>query len=178
MSSQPPKIIQPLPCREPEVGRWLWALQDTRSLTYACLEGISQAELDWSPPYRGNTIGSLLYHIAVIEADWLYEDVLQSGFPADVADLFSLGIRDEAGLLSAVRGVVLEEHLCVLDAVRARLVLAYSQFTLDEFRRPRRQPDYLVTPEWTLYHLIEHEAEHRGQILELRNALKAPWAGG
>jgi uncharacterized damage-inducible protein DinB len=167
------KAIQPLPCREPEVGRWLWALQDTRSLTYECLEGISQAELDWSPPYQGNSIGSLLYHIAAIEADWLYEDVLQSGFPADVADLFTHGLRDEVGLLSAVRGVVLEEHLCVLDAVRARLVLAYSQFTLDEFRRPRRQPDYLVTPEWTLHHLIQHEAEHRGQIMELRNAFKA-----
>jgi len=167
------KAIQPLPCREPEVGRWLWALQDTVRSPMNAWKASPRRKLDRSPPYQGNSIGSLLYHIAAIEADWLYEDVLQSGFPADVADLFTHGLRDEAGLLSAVRGVVLEEHLCALDAVRARLVLAYSQFTLDEFRRPRRQPDYLVTPEWTLHHLIQHEAEHRGQIMELRNAFKA-----
>jgi uncharacterized damage-inducible protein DinB len=23
---------------------------------------------------------------------------------------------------------------------------------------------YLVTPEWVLHHLMQHEAEHRGQI--------------
>jgi uncharacterized damage-inducible protein DinB len=167
---QPAKIIQPLPCREAEIGRWLWALQDARSRTYASLEGLTQAELDWIPRYRSNTIGSLLYHLAAIEASWLYEDVLQADLPADVADMFPHDVRDEAGLLSAVRGVALEGHCTILDAVRTRLVLAYSQFSLDEFRRPRRLPDYTVTPEWALHHLMQHEAEHRGQIMELRLA--------
>lgn len=165
-------IIQPLPCREAEIGRWLWAMQDSRTRTYERLEGISQEELDWIPPGGGNSMGSLLYHIAIIEADWLYADVLQTDFPTDVADLFPYDVRDEAGLLSGVRGVVLEEHLCILDAVRARLVMVFSQFSLDEFRRPRRLPRYDVTPEWVLHHLMQHETEHRGQIMELRRAFQ------
>jgi uncharacterized damage-inducible protein DinB len=28
--------------------------------------------------------------------------------------------------------------------------------------------DYETTPEWVLHHLMQHEAEHRGQIGELR----------
>ena len=31
----------------------------------------------------------------------------------------------------------------------------------------------VVTPRWTLYHLLEHEAGHYGQILLLRHALRA-----
>ncbi|MBP1082581.1 DinB family protein [Bacillus gobiensis] len=27
--------------------------------------------------------------------------------------------------------------------------------------------DYDVTPEWVVYHLIEHESYHRGQIFQL-----------
>jgi uncharacterized damage-inducible protein DinB len=36
--------------------------------------------------------------------------------------------------------------------------------TVAEFRRPRPVNFYLVTPEWVLHHLMQHEAEHRGQI--------------
>jgi uncharacterized damage-inducible protein DinB len=44
--------------------------------------------------------------------------------------------------------------------------------TLEDFRRPRHFPgQYDVTPEWVLYHLMEHEAEHRGHIQTLRGLL-------
>jgi uncharacterized damage-inducible protein DinB len=39
---------------------------------------------------------------------------------------------------------------------------------MDEFRRPRHLEQYDVTPQWVLHHLIQHEAEHRGQILDRR----------
>lgn len=37
-----------------------------------------------------------------------------------------------------------------------------------DFHRGRAGEDYDITPEWALYHLMQHEAEHRGQIMELR----------
>ena len=40
--------------------------------------------------------------------------------------------------------------------------------SLEEFHRPRKLDQYNVTPEWVIHHLIQHEAEHRGQIGELR----------
>jgi uncharacterized damage-inducible protein DinB len=160
--------IQPLSSQCPEVGRWLWTMQDARSRTYETLEGISQAELEWSPDPQASTTGSLLYHIAAIEASWLYDDVLQTDLPGELVSLFPQDVRDQSGLLVAVRGETLESHLRRLDAVRARLVLVYAQFTLPEFLRPRFLPYYEVSPEWTLHHLLQHEAEHRGQIGLLR----------
>jgi uncharacterized damage-inducible protein DinB len=40
--------------------------------------------------------------------------------------------------------------------------------TLQDFRRPRQLPEYDVTPEWILHHLMQHEAEHRGEMGILR----------
>ena len=35
-----------------------------------------QAVLTWSPRPGVNTIATLLYHVAAVEADWLFEQVL------------------------------------------------------------------------------------------------------
>ena len=40
-------------------------------------------------------------------------------------------------------------------------------------RAPRPSDDDLVTPEWVIEHLVQHEAEHRGQIWEARVVAEA-----
>jgi uncharacterized damage-inducible protein DinB len=48
------------------------------------------------------------------------------------------------------------------------LLDALRNMTPDDLRRPRFVEQYEVTPEWIFHHLMQHEAEHRGQIGELR----------
>jgi hypothetical protein len=155
---------------EPEIGRWIWALEDTRRETKSCLKDAGQAVLDWTSPKGGNSIGTILYHIALVEMDWLYTEVIQAPepWPAEVTDLFAVDMRDDQGRLSAVKDVPLADHLQLLDVMRAHLLATYRPMTLEEFRRARSLPDYDVTPEWVLHHLIQHEAEHRGHIQSLR----------
>ena len=163
-------IIEPLAGYEPEIGQALWMLEDTRRRTLKTLDGLDPAALDWMPSGGHNTIGALLYHIAVIEADWLYVEVLETAFPSEIEALFPYAVRDDAQLLSAVRGVPLDEHLARLAAVRRALLTAFQNMRLEEFQRVRHFPDqYDVTPAWVLHHLMQHEAEHRGQIGELRS---------
>ena len=40
--------------------------------------------------------------------------------------------------------------------------------TREDFHRPRILERYNVSPAWVIHHLIQHEAEHRGQIGEIR----------
>jgi uncharacterized damage-inducible protein DinB len=163
--------VEPLAGYEPDIGRWLWALEDMRRATKAGLADITQPELDWTPPGEGNSIGTLLYHIAAIELDWLYTEVLEGRepWPADITNLFRVGVRDEQGGLSPIHGVGLSDHIHRLDGVREHLLAAFRDMTVQEFRRLRSFPSYDVTPEWVLHHLIQHEADHRGQIELLRS---------
>ena len=75
-SAAPLRSVEPLPGYEPAVGRWLWLVEDTRRETKEALTGLVPAALDWTPNQTENSIGTLLYHIALIELDWLYREVL------------------------------------------------------------------------------------------------------
>lgn len=160
--------IEPLDGYTPEVGRWLWALEDTRQRTRRSLEGISPALIDWGAPYGDNTIGTLLYHIAAIEVSWLYSEILAQAFPSQIETLFPYPVRDDNGRLFAVAGVSLADHLHRLDATRTALLEAFRQINDTDFLTPREFEAYHVTPQWVIHHLMQHEAEHRGQIMTLR----------
>jgi uncharacterized damage-inducible protein DinB len=152
----------------PVVAAAVWGLEDTRRRTKNALTGISQAVLDRSMPESPNSIGTLLYHLVAIEMSYLYTDILEIDWSDELEPLLPYEVRDSGGVLVQVRGEPLEMHLSRMDAARNLLLAAFREITLEEFRRPRQVEDYLTTPEWVLHHLMQHEAEHRGQIGEMR----------
>ncbi|MDP4097976.1 DinB family protein [Paenibacillus sp. P96] len=163
--------IAALPGYEPEIGRWLWCLGDVRRTILEKLNGLEPDLLDQKVEGK-HSIGSLLYHIALIEADWLYVEVLETDFEPEIRSLFPQDDRSEDGALVHVAGQTLEQHLHRLQAVRDRLLFHFKGMDLTDWRTPRQLEAYDVTPEWVIYHLVEHEAHHRGQIFELLRNLR------
>ncbi len=158
----------------PEVGRWLSALEDARRDTLKELDGVSDGMLDERPAGSENTIGTLLYHIALVEADWLLSDIEgpESGLPWP-NDLLPFEDRDTEGTLTKVRGESVETHLERLRAVRTTLLDRLRGMSVEDFHRLRPRERWDVTPAWVLHHLLQHEAEHRAQIAWLREAQRA-----
>jgi uncharacterized damage-inducible protein DinB len=161
-------IVQPSPNCEFDIGLFLWMLEDTRNRTKESLQGISQLVLDWNGSPGGNCIGSILYHIAAIEMSWLFSEILIRNFTPEIEKLFPHDVRDEKGRLSVVKGVCIEEHIQRLDETRKCFLESLQGMSTDEFRRIRIFEEYEVNCEWVVHHLMQHEAEHRGQILEIR----------
>jgi len=160
---------QMIPGFDPTIGYWLWAIEDTRCRTKEALIKLDRRVLDWVAPSNGLSISSLLYHIAAIEADWLYAEILGGAdFPFEIDELFQMDLRDDKGKLPLIKGESLSSHCHRLDMVRRYLLATFDSMPLDEFRRYRKLHQYHVTPEWVLHHLIQHEAEHRGLIMEIR----------
>lgn len=159
---------QPFPAVSEEIGRWSSVLMECRLRTLKAIAGIGQVELDWQPPHSANTIGSLLYHIGLIEADWLYTEIIEQPIPKRLESLFSVDDRTSDGKLASACGESVNQHTSRLALVRKQLVESLGTMTLTEFRRVRHLRDYDVTPEWVVAHLLQHEAEHRGQIVLLR----------
>lgn len=162
------KVVFPIPSKDSQIGRWLWAMQDGRRRTMEELASARPEMIAWQPEAGLGSIGAILYHLAAIEADWLYVEVLETEFPEEVAALFPHPIRENSGHLTQVPYEGLEAHLRRLEAVRTRLLTAYQEIALGDFRKTRHLPGYDVTPEWVLHHLIQHEAEHRSEIGGLR----------
>lgn len=171
-SSQSNDII-PIPGYPPNVGMLLWMLEDTRRRTLETLANISQDAIDWPPPHEKNSIGTLLYHIAAIEAKYLYNDVLQYNYPKEIELLLPNPVREPSGILWIVEEIPIDEHLSRLENIRTCLLKEFKQITTEEFDQPNSSEKSVVSPSWVLHHLIQHESEHRGHIQELRISAEA-----
>jgi uncharacterized damage-inducible protein DinB len=164
-------LVNPeLPGYAPEIGAAMWRLEDTRHRTLALLEDMPEAYVNRD--VRGNRIGTILYHLALIETDWLYAEVLEEPFAEALKALLPADARDEEGILTLVRDETLAQHLARLGAVRETLLDRFRGMTAAEFHRPRELPQYAVSPAWVLHHLSQHEAEHRGEMGSIIAALK------
>ena len=156
---------------ETEALRALWRLQDARARTREALNGMEPSLVDWQAQHGHyhHTIGTVLYHIAAIELDWLSVEILESqGLDDAIADMFPYAVREEDGLLTIVTGHSLDWHWQRLDRVREWLISVMTPMNEGEFKRVRSLDLYDATPEWVLHHLAQHEAEHRGELMMLR----------
>jgi uncharacterized damage-inducible protein DinB len=156
---------------QPEVGAALWRLEDARSRTLRLLSDVPDDYVDLET--RGNSIGAILYHLALIETDWLYVEILEQTYPDEIKVLLPADDRDQAGLLTLIRGQTLAQHLDRLSSVRQTLLEALRGMTTEDFRRARSLPHYEVSPAWVLHHLAQHEAEHRGELGSILALLRA-----
>lgn len=148
-----------------EIGKWIWALEDVRQNLLKNVESLTQEQLDEKINHH-HSIGTLLYHIAYVEAGWLYGEVLEKEFDEEIKTVLPYEGWTN-GKLTSVTSESIEQHLHRLQIVRDKLLYHFQQMDVQDFKRPRQLPEYDVTPEWVLYHLVEHEAHHRGQVFAM-----------
>ena len=165
--------LQPI-ADDPEVGRWLAALEDGRRETLRELESITPEMIDWYPSAPLNSIGSLLYHIGLVEASWVSEEILGDPEALELAPILPWPDREGPGEggqrhLSRIDGQSLDEHLARLAAIRAYVLEQLRPMSNDAFHTIRRFERYDAAPDWVIHHLLQHEAEHRSHIAWLRD---------
>jgi uncharacterized damage-inducible protein DinB len=144
-------------------------LQDSRRRTLGELEDLRDEWLDLEPPMGHNTLRSILYRMVSTEVEWLYT-VLQQEMPADMKAHFPHDDRDETGNLARLEGKGPDACLEKMARAREVLIAGYKAMSAGEFRKLRAithwtDETHYITPERVLYHLVNHDAEHRGELV-------------
>lgn len=153
----------------PEVGRLVSMLNYVRSTTLTAISGLGVAELDYVPDPGGNSIGGILRHVAAAEVG--YQAATFYGRELNAQELLEWGAAITLGdrARHEIRERELGDYVSQLDRVRAT--------TLAELRR---RDDAWLQQETTFgggrrinnyfkwFHVLSHEASHRGQIRALR----------
>jgi uncharacterized damage-inducible protein DinB len=166
--------------RSETVARFVWQLDEQRRALIDDTRDLTPADLGWQPAPGMNTIGMLLAHIAYAE-NHLTQVGLEGKATSDTKA--AIGITEEEEGLPLAPGAPPSPALAGRDLLwfdsllqRARaytrqVALALTDADLArEVRRPRPDGTHRVfNPGWVLYHMIEHEAGHRGQINLLRH---------
>lgn len=145
----------------PRVALLYSMMEKARERLLNRIESLSDVDIDYSPHGRSiETIGTLLFHIAAVEWSWIFEDIggeemdyekWKQAFPLreDIDQLTGQRVEFYFDRLNEVRQEVLEWLKGIDDEELDRLIdLGHAE----------------VSIEWVLFHLIEHEAMHIGQI--------------
>ena len=173
-------LVTPAGFRSREVARFLWQMDEQRRGLLDLVRGVTPDELEWQPAPGMNTIGMLLAHIAYAEAH-LVQIGVEGKATSDCRAVIGIGEEEEGLPLSpgappspALNGRPLAQFEDMLARARAYTHDACATIEDADLDRQivRTRPDgsqRIFNVGWVLYHVLEHEAGHRGQIALLRH---------
>ena len=150
---------------------FLFSMMDkVRSRLLRVVEDFTDKELDYSPDMeRIETIGTLLLHIAAVEWSWIFEDI--DGEEMDYEKWkHAFALREEN--LPQLTKQGLQFYIDRLIEVRSEVFVRLRNLDDSDLHTLVEVGNAEVSIEWILFHLLEHEAMHIGQISILKRLAK------
>lgn len=155
------------------IGRYVTMLEDVRERTKKYVQGFSSDQLSWHPNSRVESVGTLLLHIAACECSYIQEDIVRQ--PMGEEWVIAFPIRFDKPQLS---GKNLSFYIDKLDEIRRDSLNVLRDLSDADLKRivipldpgeGNESVEYSI--EWILYHLVEHEAHHKGQIALMKRIM-------
>ena len=156
----------------PQIARLVSMMNYVRYTTLSAVKDLTIRELDYLDNATGNSIGSLLLHIAAAEVGYqtatFYNRQLNEDEKQEWDTVLALGEKSR----QQIKGHDLDYYLNKLEQVRAKTLAELAgrdDRWLDEQTTfgDNRINNYL---KW--FHVFTHEVNHRGQINMLRREAK------
>lgn len=152
----------------------LGILEDTRITTLQTIEKLTFPEVDWQYKEGWNTIGALLSHITALEHYFRIEFVEGRKLTEEENERWLPGLDMGKYIPQLINGQPIESYIAHLAESRQLLLQALDKLTFEDLikRIDDYDPEAGCNLAWVLYHLMEDEIYHRGQISILRKLYK------
>lgn len=175
-------IIGPREGYSPQLGIFVSMLDWIRDSVKRAAKDLTKDELDFLLDPQGNTIGSLLLHLAATEV--IYQDLTfygeKNGFSKENKKKWDVAMSLGEEGRKQIKGNDLNYYFNALAEVREK--------TLTEFKKRDDKWLYEVDPSFferkptnnycKWFHVCEHEANHRGQITMIKKRLPGKQSSG
>lgn len=147
-------------------------LEYARHTTLAAVEGLSTSQLDFCHSERGNSVATLLAHIAAVERAYAVRTMENRLPTAQEKDEWRAALTLGAQARACHHGRPLYTYLEELTSVRRQTLTGFSNVQDEWLNQEFELTDgSLVNHYWAWFHVLEDEINHRGQILLIRNHL-------
>ena len=168
------RVLTPHPGLSTGIGYYLSGMEEVRSQVVAAVKTIPD-DLVGKPPFLGShSIGGLVLHIG--EAEWFWMQMVVSGHQLTEEDKTAAywDILDDVERVTR-QGFTTE--FCLQEAEKVRnqtrdVLFSYNDKDLERiitFERKGQATEYNLR--YILHHLIDHESQHKGQILMLKRLM-------
>lgn len=168
------RVLTPHPGLSTGIGYYLGGMEELRSQIVAAVKDISDEKIG-KPAFLGvHSIGGLVLHIG--EAEWFWMQMVVSGHQLTEEDRRQpyWDILEDVERVSR-HGYTAEFCLREIEKIRNQtrdVLFSYSDKDLDRlitYERNGKTTEYNLR--WILHHQIDHESQHKGQILMLKRLM-------
>ena len=168
------RVLTPHPGLATGIGYYLSAMEEVRSQVNAVVKTIPD-DLIGKPAFLGaHSIGGLVLHIG--EAEWFWVQMVVSGHELSEEDEQApyWDVLDDVERV-ARNGYTGEFCLKEIEKIRNQtrdVLFSYNDKDLERiitFERDGKTTEYNLR--YILHHLIDHEAQHKGQIFMLKRLM-------
>ena len=168
------RVLTPHPGLSTGIGYYLGGMEEVRRQLTVAVKDIPE-DLIGKPAFLGaHSIGGLVLHIG--EAEWFWMQMVVSGHQLTEEDKKApyWDVLDDVDGV-ARNGYTAEFCLQEIEKIRNQtrdVLFSYNDKDLERiisFERHGERSEYNLR--WILHHLIDHEAQHKGQILMLKRLM-------
>ena len=170
----PRHILTPAPGVSPEIGFYLSGMEEVREQVRDAVVSLSGPKLNRPAFIGSHSIGGLVLHIG--EAEWWWMQCVVAGHELTFADR-QMPYWDVLENPKAFEGKGYTAEFCLQEIEKIRsqtrtLLASFNDNALElifSFERGGNTHEHSLR--WILHHLIDHEAQHKGQILLLKRMM-------
>lgn len=168
------KVLQSAPGPSREIGHYLSGMEEVREQLHEAVTGIGFKDIGRRALPETHSIGALVLHIG--ESEWFWMQCVLSGHTLTDEDKRVPcwdALKDPDRVKN--RGYSAEFCLNEVTKIREQSRAVLASFNDDDLEKVFSFTWNEKTQEqslrWILHHLIDHEAQHKGQILMLKRIL-------
>jgi uncharacterized damage-inducible protein DinB len=170
----PTRVLTAAKGVSPGIGFYLSGMDEVREQVCQAVAGLSGEKLN-RPAFLGaHSIGALALHIG--EAEWWWMQCIVAGHKLTDEDRKApfWDVLEQPDAF-ATSDYTAEFCLQEIDRIRNQTRELLASFNDDDLERifsyERRGANHEQSLRWILHHLIDHEAQHKGQILMLKRLM-------
>ena len=168
------RVLTPHPGLSTGIGYYLGGMEEVRNQVNVAVKKVPDDEIG-RPPFLGaHSIGALALHIG--EAEWFFMQMVVSGHQLTEEDQQQpyWDVLDDVDKV-ARNGYTTEFCLKEIEKIRNQtrdVLFSYNDKDLERvisFERNGETTEYNLR--WILHHLLDHVAQHKGQIFMLKRLM-------
>lgn len=160
--------MKPAEGYSPKIGLMVYMLEDLKNRITAEVKDLDLTQTDFQFDKEANTIGSLVMHLVSTEAYFQVETLEGRQWTEEEQKRLGIagGLNDESKKI--LKGKPIQHYLDLWDEVRQKTLAGLKTKDDDWFAS---NVDEGMNYHWAWYHVMEHSANHMGQIALVKNRL-------
>lgn len=152
----------------PQIGLMVYMLEDLKDRITEQVKDLDQSQTDFQFDEDANSIGSLVMHLVSTEAYYQVETLASRQWTEDEKARLGMAGALNKETKKALKGKPIQHYLDLWNEVRQKTLAALKTKDDQWFASNIEEG---INYHWVWYHVMEHSANHMGQIASVKNRM-------